>query len=693
MPTPATTARSSAAFIATLGVQTHLNYDSAWGTPNSPYANLTAVEAALSYLNPNGANTGINTIRDAAFYGNELLKLQTLGSLGYKLDLFMAYDSSHTSYTAEYATIGSLISSGYVRLVEGALEVDNGAWGLVNGDQYVAQNGGTFTGWSAAIAMQRDIYSLFHNKVPVALFSIAIPVDGAANGPAAQAAAQFGTNVASLADYGNVHFYQHNGDAPASPSGGELVGTVSQETGEMVGRPFVITETGFNDSGLSGVSYKGTPDVNAKYTLDLVLDSFKVGSTLTVLYELFDDNVGYTGGNAFEDHWGLFNADGTPKEAAVALHNMLGVLSDTRSNSTSFTPGSLSMQISGLPSSGNTLLLQKADGVYELILWNDANIYHNGVASSVPPSNVSVGLPSPATIKIYDPMQNAALEAGKTDFLTNTPLLQPISAYANATSALMSLTDHPIIVEITPSQGVPTPTPPPTPVPTPTPDTLTLRISEDEYAGDAQFTVSVNGHQVGATMTASALHSSGDANVYQLTGRWGANAQVRIAFINDAWGGTSSTDRNLYINSVSYDGKTYAGAPLYSNSIATVPMGGVSTAASPSDVLTVHLSEDAYQGSANFKLLIDGKVATTPQPVTALHNAGVWEDLTFAGNFGAGTHSVGIVFTNDSYGGTSSTDRNLYVNGIDIGGTHYGNGVSSLLSTGSTATYTISTLS
>src|ERR1700757_2325621 len=36
-----------------------------------------------------------------------------------------------------------------------------------------------------------------------------------------------------------------------------------------------------------------------------------------------------------------------------------------------------------------------------------------------------------------------------------------------------------------------------------------------------------------------------------------AAAQV-ISFINDAWGGTRSTDRNLYVNGVDYDGQPSA---------------------------------------------------------------------------------------------------------------------------------------
>jgi hypothetical protein len=69
--------------------------------------------------------------------------------------------------------------------------------------------------------------------------------------------------------------------------------------------------------------------------------------------------------------------------------------------------------------------------------------------------------------------------------------------------------------------------------PPPAADTLTLRVSEDAWKGDAQFTVSVDGKQVGGTLTASALHGTGDSNVFTLTGQWGAGTHdVQLKFIN-----------------------------------------------------------------------------------------------------------------------------------------------------------------
>ena len=225
-------------------------------------------------------------------------------------------------------------------------------------------------------------------------------------------------------------------------------------------------------------------------------------------------------------------------------------------------------------------------------------------------------------------------------------------------------------------------------------DVLVLRVSEDAWNGDAQFTVKVDGTQVGGPLTASALHRTGDSNVFVLTGHWGSSKRdVQPSFINHATGGTATTERNLYVDSIAYDGVTASNttAAMLANGARDFSVGGsVPAGTAPADVMTLHLAEDAWNGNAQFRLNIDGKQISTPQQVVALHGSGAWEDLTFAGNFGTGPHTVGIQFTNDAYGGTPVTDRNLYVNGIDVNGQHYGSGVTTLLSNGS-ATFVITT--
>jgi len=87
------------------------------------------------------------------------------------------------------------------------------------------------------------------------------------------------------------------------------------------------------------------------------------------------------------------------------------------------------------------------------------------------------------------------------------------------------------------------------------PDKLVLRVSQDSYQGDAQYTVSVDGVQVGGTFTASALRGSGQEDTVVLHGDWGPGEhRVTVDFLNDLWNGSPEADRNLYVSQAEYNG-------------------------------------------------------------------------------------------------------------------------------------------
>jgi Glycosyl hydrolases family 16/Ca-dependent carbohydrate-binding module xylan-binding len=91
------------------------------------------------------------------------------------------------------------------------------------------------------------------------------------------------------------------------------------------------------------------------------------------------------------------------------------------------------------------------------------------------------------------------------------------------------------------------------------PDSLVLRVSQDAFQGDAQYTVKVGGVQVGGILAASAARNAGQHDTLTLLGDWGpGNHPVNVTFLNDAYDG--SGDRNLYLEGATYNGKEVAGA-------------------------------------------------------------------------------------------------------------------------------------
>jgi hypothetical protein len=104
---------------------------------------------------------------------------------------------------------------------------------------------------------------------------------------------------------------------------------------------------------------------------------------------------------------------------------------------------------------------------------------------------------------------------------------------------------------------------------------IVVHLSEDAWMGDAQYIIAVDGVQVGGVRTETALHSQGQSEAVVLPGPYAAGPHtVTITFLNDAYGGTSQTDRNLYVDGVDFLGTSYAGAVLWSNGSFTVQIGG-----------------------------------------------------------------------------------------------------------------------
>lgn len=154
-------------------------------------------------------------------------------------------------------------------------------------------------------------------------------------------------------------------------------------------------------------------------------------------------------------------------------------------------------------------------------------------------------------------------------------------------------------------------------------DTLVLTLAEDAFQGDARFNATIDGQTLNANpLTVTALHTAGQSEAFTFKGPFGPGAHdLSISFINDAYSGTPTTDRNLYVNGVSYNGFSSrpSAAELDTASTArfTIPPAGDpestptningATFGTGPDTLTLTLGEDAFQGDAQFNVAIDGK--------------------------------------------------------------------------------------
>lgn len=179
--------------------------------------------------------------------------------------------------------------------------------------------------------------------------------------------------------------------------------------GELAGLPRVTTETGCAIGGPI------TEEIQALNLLSMYLDQFKRGWNHTAVY-LLRDRTDEAGNQSF----GFFKSDYAPRKAAIYLHNLTAILAD---HGVPAAPGRLNYSLSEYPATVHDMLLQKSDGTFELLVWNEQ------IKGS---STITVSLAGAPAVRLYDP----TISATPTETLTN------------AATVRLSLSDHPVILEI-----------------------------------------------------------------------------------------------------------------------------------------------------------------------------------------------------------------------------------------------------
>ncbi len=615
-------------FLNTLGVNTHID--------SAPYDNTARIAGALSYL-------GIENVRQSSpIDAASLAGMTALGQTGAKIDLIIN-GGGPVSLTGAMANVYALAP--YLNAVENVNEV------AIYPIEYAG-----LSGVDAAVALQKDLYAAVKSNPTTAQ----LPVYDFTIGGADPSAYPSIGDISQWTDFANIHSYPPQGLRPifvihAAIDGGRT---------DAPSKPVVVTETGYYTLPNS-VGWGGVPESQqASYLIDEVLDEAAAGVSRTYLYDLLDDGADTAGINQ-EDHFGLFHVDGTPKPSATAIHNLTRILADSGVSAKTFTPSAFAYSATGVPYNytGNSFVLDKSDGSHVIAVWNEEQLWNTSTLTASAPQHFATTVDLKAsynTVLVFDPMVGSS----------------PIETLHNVSTVNLDLTDHPFLIQVLPN--APASLPPLAPL-----DTLTIHVSEDAYLGNAKFQVIVDGVSVGGALTATASHAAGQTQDVTLTGAFGATAHtIGVQFLNDAWGGTPQTDRNLYVDGMTLDGSAVAGSDRVqdANGTATVQLGQPATSH-----LTFNVSEDAWNGDAVAKFYVDGNQVGAATTVTASHQLGQVQAMAFIVPVGPGPHTASVAFTNDAWGGTPATDRNLYVNSIAVDGAIIPKSAATLYSNGTTS--------
>lgn len=395
-------ARSADDFVNSIGTNLHLSYfRTAYGT------------GWATIIKPKLLALGVRHVRDAGsvvdddhwmdvVYG----RMKELADQGIRFDLIVGPPRG----SQDYSTLDHLS-----RLLQYAQPVVESFEGLNEHDLSRRPD------WVSEVrSCQQALYTALKADPRTAGLPVYGPSIGHPNN-----AAQVG-DLSRWMDYGNIHPYP--GGRPPLAS---LADHEDMLRAVTASRPLVATETGYHTAtGWTGDHPPVSEGAMARYVPRLFLEYFDAGITRTFLYELIDEG---TSNADREQKFGLLRADGSEKPAYTALRNLIAVVRDP---GPAFTPGQLDYSLSGDTTGVESTLLQKRDGRFYLVLWQETSSYDlvRKLESQVADRPLTLRLTRAAEVRLFLPLTSP----------------NPTRDSPGITSLALSVPDSPLIVEIRP---------------------------------------------------------------------------------------------------------------------------------------------------------------------------------------------------------------------------------------------------
>lgn len=358
-------ARSADSFVESVGVNVHLGYsDTVWGQ-------FSQIRQKLNEL-------GVRYIRDGVSQGRPDVysRFRTLAADGIKLDAVVGDPLQRWG-------VGTLDQQ--LNLID--TELRPALASLEGPNEYDIQGDPS---WVANLRdYQRKLWEGAHARPGLA----SIPIVGPSfvNRSSRE---QVG-NISAWTNEGNIHSYP-GGEAPDQDSHmNDEVALAAKNTGS---EPVQATETGYTTAVNTTDGHRPASERAAGiYMPRLYLDDFRRGISRTYAYDLIDDQSD-PGRTDVESNFGLLHNDFSPKPAFTAISRLTALLSD---RGAAFSPDSLSYSVENAPSSVRQLLLQKRDGSFYLVLWNQVSVWNAQTLAESNPADPQV------TVRLDQPIARA----------------------------------------------------------------------------------------------------------------------------------------------------------------------------------------------------------------------------------------------------------------------------------------------
>ena len=336
------------AFTDSVGVNTHVMYS------KTAYWDLEQMRTALRYLGVRHIRDGVRwyTSPSYAWYREEQAKrFASLARSGIGLNLLMPWPNGQVGTTRE------------------ALDVIAGLPGVVSveaANEWDLQ--GPFETWPQEIRSQtRETRAAMKADPKLKRTPFIAPSFGRNGSPVTAG------DLSAHVDFGNSHPYMGGsrpeiGEFPGQWSIQRHIDTLRAVSGT---KPFVITETGYHTALNQTDRQKPVgAEAGAAYLLRTLLEHFRLGATRTYVYELVDQYDDPALDNQ-EANFGLFRNDWSPKPAATAVRNLLGVLRSGRA----LRGQSLTFTVTGGDANLRTMAFAKAGGGFTLAIWRPERLW------------------------------------------------------------------------------------------------------------------------------------------------------------------------------------------------------------------------------------------------------------------------------------------------------------------------------
>ncbi|HEX8522064.1 MAG TPA: hypothetical protein VF669_07400 [Tepidisphaeraceae bacterium] len=381
VPSRAETAKPAGSFLDSIGINTHFGNGIYVG--GNAYADRR-IDAKLGEL-------GVRHIRDHSWNDTALTLVDNLHTTyGINANLILGETTR-----SPVQLVNLLQAHPVYEAIEGLNEPDfsNRTYNNLTDDR--ASNS-----FPATRAFQNDLYAAVKANPQTSGVTVLSPAMGRSN--KSQYLMPINFDVAAMHSYA----WASPATAANEPSFGvsQAISDMSQLRGS---KPLIATESGYYNE--PAANSKAVPELTiGKYTPRLYAEFFNRGVQRTYLYELADQGPDKT---VREQNFGLLRYDMTEKPAFIALKNLIDLLEESSfSGSAGSQSVNYTMTSPGSLANVHHTLLQKKDGRFYLLLWQELLGYNSVSKTEINNPPVPVTLTFEASFKTlgtYLPGQSA----------------------------------------------------------------------------------------------------------------------------------------------------------------------------------------------------------------------------------------------------------------------------------------------